>query len=292
MGKFKQRVLLPHVRCPECGVPMMERHGAKGSFFGCSRFPLCIGTRPKGGEDDDSYTKLLRKSYVRAVRFLSSPRFMGFADAPRWLVEQAVGHAPTDDELEDFDATAVANEHLERAIDAACAWASERAGETVDFLVNEHEVRYASLRAKLIFVTTAEQIRRMPKAEIVRRYDMTDLSQFEAQIAGTFKAEGMYCPRCNGWSESKDSEEQTQVIKDFTQPMTEAELEALFSDDIPFIHKKSWECGRCGIFTKTTTRVGKDSTEDIEFANDANDPTFIKGVTFRVPARKEKPKLE
>lgn len=292
MGRFKERTLLQHVRCPECGVPMLERLGTKGGFYGCARFPLCIGTRPKGGEDVDSYTKLLRKAYVRAVRFLSSPKFMGFADAPRWLVEQATGNVPTDDELEDFDVTSLANEHLERAVDAACAWASDKAGDTVDFLVNEHEMRYASLRAKLVFVTTAEQIQKMPKAEIVRRYDLTDLSQLEAQIAGTFKAEGMYCPRCEGWCERKDVDDQAQAVVDFTQPMTDAELEALFDDKVPIVHKRSWECGRCGVFTKTTVRVKNDTTEDTEFASDANDPTFIKGVTFRVPTRKEKPKLE
>ena len=280
MVRFQKRELLQHVRCPECGVPMIERQGSKGGFYGCSRFPLCIGTRPKGGEDDDSYTKLLHKTYVRAVRFISSPRFMGYVEAPRWMAEQAIGHAPTIDEFVDFDAKAMANEHLERAIDSACAWASEKAGDTIDFLLNEHEERYASLRAKLIFVTTAEQIRKMPKAEIFRRYDMTDLSQFEAQIAGNFKTEGMYCPRCNSWSESN-----------LTKPLADAEMEALFNDEEPHIHKQSWECGRCGVFTKTTTRVRKSSSEDIEFANDANDPTFIKGITFRVPPRKEKPRL-
>lgn len=280
--------LLNHIRCPECGVPMRERAGTKGAFYGCSRFPLCIGTRPQGGDGVDSYSTLLRKSYVKATRFMSSPKFMGYAETPVWMMTQAFGREPTEEELENFDVTSMANEHLERAIDAACAWASDKAGETVDFLVNAHEDRYASLRARLRFVTTAEQIRRMPKAEIERRYDLSDLSQFEAQISSTFKAEGAYCPRCNSWSESKGNEEQAQVIKDFTQPLTEAELEALFGDDAPVVSKKSWECGRCGIFTKTETRVGKNTSEEIEFEKDKNDPTFIKGVTFKLPPKERK----
>lgn len=55
--KYNAPVLVQHIRCPECGVPMVERNGATGVFYGCARFPLCIGSRPKGGSDPDSYTE-------------------------------------------------------------------------------------------------------------------------------------------------------------------------------------------------------------------------------------------
>lgn len=290
--KYKERVLLVHVRCPECGVPMMERTGAKGSFYGCSRFPLCIGTRPQGGSEFDSYMKLLHTSYVRATRFLSSPKFMGYADTPRWLLTQAIGREPTEEELEDFDVTVLPAEHLERGIDAACAWASERANETVDFLLNAHEERYASLRMRLKYVTTAEQIQRMPRPEIVRRYDTSDLSQFEADLASNWKGDGIYCPRCGNWSESKGSQDvvgASSTSKPIDE-MTYEEINDLFFTDKPLVLKLNWECGSCGLFTRITTKQGKHVNEEYEFESDKNDPTFIKGVTFKSPAKKDKTK--
>ncbi len=32
--------------CPQCGAGMQMRKSARGPFFGCTRFPLCRGTRP------------------------------------------------------------------------------------------------------------------------------------------------------------------------------------------------------------------------------------------------------
>lgn len=31
--------------CPRCGADMVERQGPHGSFFGCSAYPECKGTR-------------------------------------------------------------------------------------------------------------------------------------------------------------------------------------------------------------------------------------------------------
>ena len=31
--------------CPKCGAKMMRRSGKYGSFYGCSRYPYCKGTR-------------------------------------------------------------------------------------------------------------------------------------------------------------------------------------------------------------------------------------------------------
>ena len=43
-----QAVVRNDVQCPECGKPMVERKSTKGSFYGCSRFPKCRGTRKVG----------------------------------------------------------------------------------------------------------------------------------------------------------------------------------------------------------------------------------------------------
>jgi four helix bundle suffix protein len=39
----------PSPECPQCGKPMRERQSAKGSFWGCSAYPECKGTRPAEG---------------------------------------------------------------------------------------------------------------------------------------------------------------------------------------------------------------------------------------------------
>lgn len=36
--------------CPICGEDMIERQGPKIKFYGCSRFPDCIGKRTLDGE--------------------------------------------------------------------------------------------------------------------------------------------------------------------------------------------------------------------------------------------------
>ncbi len=35
-----------HIRCPLCNAPMVLRQSKYGSFYGCSRYPECTGTRP------------------------------------------------------------------------------------------------------------------------------------------------------------------------------------------------------------------------------------------------------
>jgi hypothetical protein len=38
------------VSCPQCGSPMAQRNGKYGTFWGCSRYPECRGTRRVGEE--------------------------------------------------------------------------------------------------------------------------------------------------------------------------------------------------------------------------------------------------
>ena len=244
---------------------MMERVGKKGEFYGCSRFPICIGTRPKGDDVVDSYTAILRAAYAKATRFLSSPKFMGFAEAPRWLLTQALGHEITEEEFEENDATDMANEHLERGIDTANAWLLEQ-GEVIDFLLNAHEERYAYVRARLRFDTTAEQIRGMAKPEIVRRYDTSDLTQLEAHLAQAWRADGITCPRCDSWAVSKDEVVSTYVsLEDLFKEMDKSSIE-------------KFDCGRCGPFERITSA---EDTTQYRYDDEKNDPAVVPGVMFK-----------
>jgi DNA topoisomerase-1 len=36
--------------CPECGGPMKLRHGRKGYFLGCAKYPKCKGVREASAE--------------------------------------------------------------------------------------------------------------------------------------------------------------------------------------------------------------------------------------------------
>lgn len=278
MSKFRQRKLLDHVRCPECGVPMLERAGHRGGFYGCSRFPLCVGTRPQGGEEPDSYTKLLRVAYNKALLVLSSPKYLGFQDAATWLRNQALGRELTEEEEEDFTLSDMANECLERGVDAAGEWCSEKSGDLIDFLLNAHEERYESLRSRLRFVTTAEQIKRMPKPEIVRRYDTSDLSQLEADLAQEWKADGVVCPRCGAWSNPLGIAHEPI----FSEPMTDEEIAELFKESESSTVMRKWECGRCGEFTRTEVHEGREVTSvRFDFLSDKADPQMAPGAAFK-----------
>lgn len=283
---YKQRPVLEHVRCPECGVGMKERVGKHGQFFGCSRFPICIGTRPKGDESADSYTTLLRVAYVNALRTLSGPRFMSGRIATAWMIAQAYGRALTEEEWEAVTPQTMANEHLERAIDAAGDYASEKTGELVDFLVNAHEERYAAIRAKLKFMTTARQIREMPKASIIRRYDTSDLNQFEAHLAQDWKEDGIECPRCDSWCEPKpnaDTLYMDEVAISLPElDLTDKTLQSLFDMDIkPLLVTKHFDCGRCGPFARITKNENKQTETRFEYENDKNNPSMVKGIGFK-----------
>ncbi len=269
---------------------MVERNGATGPFYGCARFPICIGTRPQG-EGVDSYSKLLHAAYLKATRFLSGPKYVGHQDVQRWMLEKAFDREPTEDELEDNQITSMATEHLERAIDAACDFASEQAGDTVDFLVYAHEERVAALSGRLSFVTTAEQIQRMPKPEIVRRYDTSELAQLEAAVAQHWKTDGMLCPRCGTLSEHKPDgvtlNLDGQSAKASKFELKVEDLNELFktegSDGLSV--ERVWECGYCGKFKRIETKKGGKISIHFEYEEDKKDGS-VAGTSFRIPERK------
>lgn len=247
--KYKKRELLQHVRCPECGAPMVSREGHTGGFYGCSRFPLCVGTRGQEPGELDSYTRLLRTAYAKALLFLNSPQQLGLEQAAFWMATKTMDREPSEEEWSKYSINNVPNEWLERAVDAAGDYATEKLGTTTDFLVMAHEERYAAIRGKLRYVTDPGQIRRMPQAEFTRRYDTSDIAQFEALITKDWQPGGHNCPRCGCWS---------APMVDGQRIVREVKLEDLFEPDENIDdEEKTWDCGRCGPFTRSKTRTGQ-----------------------------------
>lgn len=288
----RQQVLLQHIRCPECGVAMVERQGATGAFYGCARFPICIGSRPQGA-GIDSYSKLLHVAYVKATRFLGAPKYIGPNDAKIWMLEKAFDREPTEDELENNQISTMANEHLERAIDAACAYASDATGNEVDFLLFAHDERYESMRGRLKYLTSAEQVRAMPRPEIIRRYDTSDLQQFEADLSPQWKAEGATCPRCGAWAESKGEDAiqlGTATAKISELKLSPKELASLFDSlDVEEVAttRRKWDCGRCGVFTRIESKKGKEVSLHFEYENDKKEGNVV-GASFKLNDQRKK----
>jgi len=266
---------LNHIRCPECGVAMAERTrtrfnedgespGAK--FYGCRRFPLCVGTRPFG-VGIDSYTKLLQAAYTKALVFLSSPKFLGVEAAQPWLLAQALEKGDDYEVLVpavgDYNPNDLDNGALEHGIDAACDYAAEH-GIEQDFLVLAHEERMLAIRSRLKYSTKPEVMRGMPRAEIQRRYDTGTMEQFEASITTDWTNDGQHCPRCGGWAQAQEAK----------HPMVNGEVDwdALFKDMDANGEQSAWTCATCGPFS----RIGDTYTYD----NDALDPMSVKGATF------------
>ena len=48
-----------NVKCPKCGGPMTPRNSKFGVFWGCSKFPVCKGTR-----DSEGRSKEERRNFI------------------------------------------------------------------------------------------------------------------------------------------------------------------------------------------------------------------------------------
>lgn len=254
----RRKLMNLSIRCPECGAPTMERTGHQGGFLGCSRFPICVGTRPQG-PGVDSYTKLLREAWRRAVVFLSSPARMGPTAAYPWLVAQAKNEGVGIIEASLFSIEDEPNANLERAIDAACEYAGN-----IDFLVLAHEERYARTRARLKYMTTLAQIREMPKAEFTRRYDNSDLRQLEAMFGVEQELTVRDCLRCGRLAhlvappaEERPPIDWTSVFAQLSSKDAEAVPDPVIEAEPP----TKWECTFCGTFTVAKDKRGQEKFE-------------------------------
>lgn len=272
---FQRAELLTNVRCPECGCPMLERQSAKGPFYGCSRYPLCVGTRPNG-EGIDSYTRLLREAYTKALVYLASPKQLGAGQAANWLLSEALGCEVTDPSQHPL--LRLANDVLEKSIDVANAYAAEH-GNDLDFLVLAHEERMVRVRSSLRRDVPPALLRRMPKPEIVRRYDDSDIAVFEAHIAPEQRNAGRYCPRCGGWSEEVRSVPVREKVTSATKPPTSDEIfEMLFRQEVVC----TWDCGHCGKYSQVDSGH---SHRPFVFEKDKDDPNNVAGASFGIAAK-------
>ena len=243
---------------------MAERMSAKyGGFYGCTRFPLCVGTRP-GKAVLNSYTKLLHEAYAKALVFLSSPRLLGAQVASLWLMCRALD-LDDDETVAELPApTDLTDAALEKAIDAAVAYVVEH-GFDQDFLVLAHSERLLHIKSKFKANITPDRIRALPKPAIVRRYDEGTLLQLEAAITADWNSEGMYCPRCGSWAEK------CRVATNIDGLHFDLEAD---DDMLPFI---GFNCTECGEFKKR----GKVYV----FTNDVGEPGVVPGIALDAPER-------
>jgi len=251
--------------CPECGCRMLHRDSDKGKFLGCERFPVCVGTRPIG-PGPHSYTKLLLAAYDKALVFLSGPKLLGPTTASMWLLSHALGLEEGEFPLENHKANELANDALERGVDAAITYLAG-IGIDHDFLVSAHNERMLGIKSRLRYNTAPIQLRNMPKAVIQRRYDMGTIEQFEAAITTDWVNDGQHCPRCGGWAESMRN-------------VATRELMDVFDEGFEFAETKIFECGECGIFTK------KKNTYTYEIDKDT--PGVAAGITLGTTTFKRK----
>ena len=54
-GKPRQKAALSKHSCTTCGKPLIERHSAKGAFFGCSGYPGCKQTYQVAGDGEPDF---------------------------------------------------------------------------------------------------------------------------------------------------------------------------------------------------------------------------------------------
>lgn len=174
----QQKTIDHNVLCPECGVAMLVREGSTGSFYGCQRFPLCIGTRPIGtyskNKRYDSLTQLLLDAHSLAVKYLAKPEVLGKQGCVTWWLSRNV------------DVTNV--DSLEAHVDAASAKASEL-GEPVDFISMAYETRKErrlSYTKNMTnggkYLTTLKRLKSLPKPAFTKRWDSSNIDQIEIDL--------------------------------------------------------------------------------------------------------------
>jgi hypothetical protein len=246
---------------------MVERNSvSRGAFYGCSRFPLCVGTRPIH-PGQSSYTKLLLAAYDKALVFLSGPKFFGPAEASLWMLSRALNLEEGELPADTHKPVGLTDVELERGIDAAIEHLATLSIDH-DFLVAAHNERMQGIRSRLHYITAPTQLRNMPTPLIVRRYDAGMIEQFEASITTDWVSDGQHCPRCGEWAESIHS-------------TTKIDLLGPFDDEADMLSKKVFDCGECGVFTKLKNTY--------KYERDKNEPGVAPGITLGVTT-KQRPK--
>lgn len=168
--RFKNRTLVAGVKCPECGCGMAERVGGHGAFYGCERFPICVGARP--GRDFsrkpwDSYTELLLDAHKDAVTYMSKAHVLGSNGGIAWWLN--------------YPLLLTSTHVLESALEAASIEASKY-GESKDFIQAAHDRRISKVRTRWANLFKTENLKDRPKPVFTRRWDNSLAEQIEIDL--------------------------------------------------------------------------------------------------------------
>lgn len=178
--------------CPECGVVGMVKRGFVGhalihgavvttaeTFYGCQRYPVCLGTRNEDG--DDSYSRLLRSALKRAAQRLAGPVLLiGANRAVSWLAGRCMSPGDFAQHLEEIQSS-----KLEVMLQKAQNFIKERRGIAIDFLALEAQIRRDRHLRKIGREAFYDMARRVPDPVIERPYMEEDLlMQAEAKLRG------------------------------------------------------------------------------------------------------------
>ena len=216
-GSFESE-LSPIFTCPECGAATV-RNGRNPNYFGCTRYPLCLGVAvavPYDGSGygrPDSYRTLLLAAWARGVLVLSGPRFLG-GRALWWMYVNAINafeREDADDPIHWSTLETLPSASILRGVLAADWLLSWWTGQKWDLLRAAHVERVRTL----IGITSTETgdlllpprhiLRALPLPKIVREY-MDDFGddQFEASLTSAEAPPSpVRCVVCAGVAEPK-----------------------------------------------------------------------------------------
>ena len=150
---------------------MFSRFGKYGAFYGCVRFPFCIGTipvKPTAKKPYDSYTQLLLDAHKLAIQHLSRGDMLGTARCVAWFIKRPL--------------VLTNNEALLALVEEASAEAS-RLGAPQDFVQKAHNIRMNRMRATYKDKYPQRVLRQRPKPVFVRRWDTSLFDQIELDLA-------------------------------------------------------------------------------------------------------------
>lgn len=94
--------------CPDCGGRMALRESKHGTFYGCTNYPICKGTRRLvRGEADpnapDTHTRTMRSQARDALLILQSKRGWSHGRVVAWLTD-TLNLEPHQCDVNTFDA--------------------------------------------------------------------------------------------------------------------------------------------------------------------------------------------
>lgn len=169
------------IRCPECGCAMSGRVSKNvpgQEFYGCTRFPLCMGKRPKGSSNpvlpNDSLTALLLDAHQNAVKALARPDVLGRDGCIRWWCEVSKNFLKLD--------------VLEDTLDKASKVASQYLPGNIDFIQEAHDWRVTTTRLHASTSVYSHWLERpyivqMPDPLFTKRWDISHIEQIEITLA-------------------------------------------------------------------------------------------------------------